>query len=186
MFPSGNQEIYEDVSKLSAYLYYRELIDEQVDEFKNLGVNILADAPDAFKKDLEEHLANVLGEIVNVPENVGMNWVYEFLFVDGFNVILPNFISYLEVDSCKEFQLKTFELSWESFKESFVNSLEGIFRRLVNLQTLDPTIKHKLEYIALIDKFETYVSLAKAGDRNLFEFLRSVVENNFEELYSKI
>lgn len=181
------------------YTECKNVIFNQVEDLNNLG-------QDMFKElELENNIK--LKILLDVIEYVKENYlnladkdfvlnatqlektgtlVYQFLFIDCFNIILPKFIDKLNIQNINQFD-KTVSLRKDDnnfIKMEFITNISEILNNLLKLKNIDYTIANDEKYKLLVNRFGFYLELIDFSDSYNFlnNFIRPVLNKYFDQL----
>lgn len=169
-------------------------IKEQYLEFINLGTNLLDNIEDQnilsivlseFLEYVHENITPVTNfeqyDIEGDSIEIGTK-IYNFLCVDCYNTIIPNFLEIIQVSTFEEFEtyyLKQLKGDSSFFKANFVKSIQTIKNNIQKLQKLDKTIKNDKNYQDLLEKYKFYVQLMNFGN------VQNFLDNYFKPVFAK-
>ncbi len=191
-------ETYLDMEE---YEENENIIFNQLEDFNNLGVNLLSEL------NLDPNIKNRLylsiidyckENYITLPDtdydlepaklNLLANICYQFICVDCYCVIIPKLINDLNIDNPNQFDAAVYhrnrvELNY--IKNYIVESISTILDKLLKIQALDPTVKDDKKYKKLVERFGRYLEMMDFSDgfKILNNYIRPVIHKHFENLY---
>lgn len=192
-----NPELYLDMDQ---YIEIKEIIFNQLQNFNNLGQDLLVDLADnnIIKNKIYNDIIDYSKEnYINIIETdyylnqthlekVGKT-VYSFLCVDFINVILPKIFENLNILSLEQYNLiiyKKYAQDLNFIKKQILLVIGDITQNLLKLQELDPTVVNDKSYKELIGKYGYYLELIDFSNSNNFleNYLNPVVNKTFNQI----
>ena len=166
-------------------------LEDQVKNLNNLGINYLIDLSDNFdviNDQIKELLYYINDYYISIPfinqvendRNLIQN-VYEFLFVDMYTVILPNFVQitrYTDFSSLDQFiQLKYSDDKIDQLKNDLLDAIQIVINSLSKFKELlnEFNISEKITDITkIIHKYIYYVEIiSKNSNTSLKKFMKN-------------
>ena len=176
-----------------------ENIKRQYINFENLGVNLLEDVPVKYKLIIFEEMIDYIQEnyvdVVNYDETtispnkriqIG-NFLYRFFVIDGYNVLLPNFLNSFNCVTIEQFDLhikNVYNNDASNFKTRFYQTIDDIAQRLLGLRQIDSKIHSDKKYKDLLKTYEYYKEIVNFGDSSnlLFNYIRPMFDKNSSDI----
>lgn len=178
----------------------KSIIENQYIELDNLGINLLKEIDD---KDLKSEVLDELLQFANdnfisiaYMDQVNISraklneigeLVYQFLCVDCYNTLIPNFLSTHDIYNIKQFDIyfkNNLKNDVSTFKASFAKTINSVINKLFNLSNIDKKIKADKTYNEILKKYGFYLELINYGDSDkfLFNYFRPVLSKHESDL----
>lgn len=184
-----NYEEYENISNL---------LKNQYVDFNDLGSNLLSkiennDIKDMICLDLidfiDENYLDIDQYVVDksqktIVNNLAKN-VYNFLFIDMYISIIPNFLETNKIYSLDEFKLYYGAKNDDEIKNEFVKTIDNIYKNVKKLESFDETIKNDEKYLRIIKKFYFYKNVLNMSESGKFinNYLLPMIHKNSEYFF---
>jgi hypothetical protein len=190
---------YIDRDELSAF---EDDIKQQYIEFDNLGIDVLSNLNFPNKNYLIEIYQDLLSyvnenyiSIVDYDNTMSSiqklyevgEYVYKFICVEGFNSIIPKFVSNLECTDIDQFDQALrikFGYNFNLIKASLLKCAKSTSEEFLRLQKIDPTIINDANYLRLVNRHSYYIELIDFGNTERFitNYIRPVLSKNFAQI----
>jgi tetratricopeptide (TPR) repeat protein len=191
------------------YTDYSELVEtentikQQYVNLENLGINLINNINPLFISTIYAELLNYTNNnylsIVDydasiiLPEKlleVGEN-VYNFICVDCYNMIIPQFLIATGCTSLESFDLlikNKYKNDYSIVKANLVKTINNIIDELLKLQRLDKTIQTDEKYQKLLRKCTYYIELVDFGNTEKFinNYVRPLLVKNLSSILWRI
>jgi len=188
-----------------SFIDYNELdelndkIKAQYIDFENMGRNLLEGVEIKYMLPIYEDMLDFVIDsylaitnqddammVVEKRIEIGRR-VYQFLCVDMYNTILPNYLTQINCISLEQFDLyfrSTLKGDASNFKTGIVKTIKRIVDELMKLQILDKNISTDKHYQSLVKRYGYYLEIVNYGDSNnfLFNFVRPMFMKNMEDI----
>jgi hypothetical protein len=179
------------------------IIKQQYLDFENLGINLMITIDKKFKQDIFANMLNYINDnylciadydaATILPQKlleIG-DLVYNFICVDFYNTILPNFLILIKCSSLEEFDLlikNKYKNNFGVLKTNLVKTTKNIVEELLKLQRIDATIQVDKSYQKLMRKYTYYLDLLDFGDteRLLNNYIKPLLVKNFNSILWRI
>lgn len=190
--------------------HYCNLIREQYEQFKNMGVNVLKkiDNDNIKSRALNEMMDYITASYFVIDPDVQiprdslsesdvdtLDVIYTLLYVDMFNAIIPTYLNKLDyyfdkpvTDILPTHNNDSSSLNYEQIKNSLILITKDIFARLQKLRHLDVTIEDNPSYIDLLSRYRKYIVLLDLpnAEQLVNNYLIPVVVSNKNELIWRV
>jgi len=181
------------------YTECKNIIFDQLVDLNNLGQDMfkVLDLEDSIKwkilQDVIDYCRENYLNLIDVDfiqnstqlERIGLT-VYNFLCVDGFNMILPNLIDQLKFQNIEQFDRIIIKKSdnINFIKTQLLTNISDVVESLLKLQKIDHTISEDKSYKLLINRFGYYLELLDFSDSYKFvsNYIRPVLNKYFDQL----
>ena len=115
------------------------------------------------------------------------NFVYNFICVDCYNTIIPNFLNYANCNSLESFDSliqNKFRGDYSLVKANLVKIIKNIIDELLKLQRIDASVQTDEMYQKLLFKFSYYMELVDFGDTEKFtnNYIRPLLTKNIDSI----
>jgi len=187
-----------DYLDMEEYIERKSVIFSQVQDLDNLGSNLLkdieeGDIKDKIYRDIIEYTKNNYLEIIDrdyilnsAQLNQTANMIYQFLCVDGFNIIIPKILEQTDIQSVQQFDrlLIHNRSDYNYIKKHMTNNIGDVLKNLLKLQKLDHVIAEDEQYKSLVNRFGNYLELIDFSDCEKFteNYFRPILNKYFPQL----
>lgn len=173
------------------------VIKDQYINFNNLGINYFNYINNEFKQEILSNMLNYVNEkflnvgdfdscieLPNRVEEIG-DYIYNFICVDSFNTILPNFLSLTKCNSLEDFdnliRIK-YQGNYSFVKANLIKTVKSIIDELIKLQLIDKSVQQDTMYQKILTKYKYYLDLVDFGDTELLteKYIRPLLSKNFD------
>jgi hypothetical protein len=182
---------------MEEYSQIHDIILKQLQDLDNLGVNLLKDIEEGEIKnkiyhDIIDYTKNNYLVIPNKDyimndEELSQtaNLLYQFLCVDGFNVIIPRILEQTNIQSIEGFDRLLFHNKNDRnyIKKHIINNLSAAINILLKLQKFAELTDDK-PYKELVSRFGNYLELIDFSDCEMFteNYLRPILSKYFAQI----
>ncbi len=182
---------------------HENLIKNQYIYFNDMGINLIENIDPKYRNEILANMLNYINDnylsIVDMDnatllpqklKEVG-NHVYNFIVIDCYNTIFPNFLNYTNCSTLDHFdsliQIK-FRGDYSLVKANLIKIIKNIVDELLKLQRIDATVQKDEMYQRLLYKFSYYIELVDFGDTELFvnNYMRPMLIKNFDSILWRI
>lgn len=188
---------------MDEFIIENNRIKEQYIKFENLGINKINDIDNNQVKLLifKEFIWYCHNNYFPIPnyEDVYISAIkcfemgallYNFIIIDLYNMLIPNFFTSNKLISIGEFD-DFVSISCKNdlvlFRESFNKSINEIIQKLKNVENMDKELKDNSNFQDLINKLISYNQILYFADLSQFHsFIRLFILMNEENIYKKI
>ena len=187
-----------DYIDMEEYYNQRQIIFKQLQELDNLGVNLLKDIEEGKIKNKiyqdiidysRDNYLNIIDRdyiMNNAQLSQTANLIYQFLCVDGFNILVPRIIEHTNVQNIEQFDRLLFHNKKDInyVKKQIINNLSDIVNNLLKLQKFDHVIAEDEHYKELINRFGNYLEMIDFSDCDTFlnNYLRPLLNKYFSQI----
>ncbi len=191
------------------FINYEELsaseniIKEQYINFENLGIDLMVNIKDEFKQEIYANMIEYVNEnylciadydaVLRLPQKLleTGDLIYNFICVDFYNTILPNFLILTNCISLENFDAlirNKYKNNYAVVKTHLVKTIKNIIEGLLKLQRIDPTIQGDESYKKMIMKYTYYMDITDFGDTERFinNYVRPLLVKNFNSILWRI
>jgi len=193
-------ENYIDVEELELN---EELIKAQYINFDNLGIDLLDKIPENYKPEIFanmlEYVNNNYLSIVDFDSSTILpyklletgNLIYNFICLDCYNTIIPNFLNHTNCNTLDGFDSliqNKFRGDYSLVKANLVKITKIITEELLKLKRIDSSIQNDKMFQNLLSKFTYYIELVDFGDAETFvnNYIRPLLLKNFDSILWRI
>jgi len=193
-------ENYIDVEELELN---EELIKAQYINFDNLGIDLLDKIPENYKPEIFanmlEYVNNNYLSIVDFDSSTILpyklletgNLIYNFICLDCYNTIIPNFLNHTNCNTLDGFDSliqNKFRGDYSLVKANLVKITKIITEELLKLKRIDSSIQNDKMFQNLLSKFTYYIELVDFGDTETFvnNYIRPLLLKNFDSILWRI
>jgi hypothetical protein len=179
------------------------IITNQYINFNNLGVNFIDNIDNNFKINIYANMLNHINDnylsIVDLDSSIILpqkiteigNHVYNFICIDCYNTIIPNFLNYTNCNSIDSFDSliqNKFRGDYTLIKANLVKIIKNIVDELLKLQRIDVSVQKDEAYQKLLFKFTYYMELIDFGDTEKFinNYIRPLLVKNIDSILWRI
>lgn len=179
------------------------IIKEQYINFNNLGINLIDNIDKSFKADIFANMLNYINDnylsIVDLDSSIILpqklietgNYIYNFICVDCYNTIIPNFLNYTNCNTLEGFDSliqNKFRGDYTLVKANLVKIIKNVVDELLKLQRIDTSVQNDEMYQKLLFKFSYYMELADFGDTEKFinNYIRPLLIKNIDSILWRI
>jgi hypothetical protein len=182
---------------MEEYFQQRDIILKQLQDLDNLGVNLLKDIEEGKIKNKiyqdiidytkDNYLVIVNKDYMMNTEELSQtaNIIYQFLCVDGFNVIIPRILEQTNIQSIEQFDRLLFHNKNDQnyVKKHITNNLSSAINILLKLQQFAELTDDE-SYKELVNRFGNYLELIDFSDCEKFtdNYLRPVLNKYFAQI----
>ncbi len=198
-----NMITFEKIIDKEEYSMNENIIIDQYSNFNNLGINFIDNIDNEFKPSIFENMLEYVNDtymsIVDydsamlLPQKLleSGQFIYEFVCVDCFNTIIPNFLSSLNCNNLENFDFlvqNRFKYDYSLIKANLVKIIKNIVEELLKLQKIDSNVRNDNAYKKLLFKFTYYMELLDFGDTEKFvnNYIRPVLIKNLDSVLWRI
>ncbi|MFA7202513.1 MAG: hypothetical protein WC188_02205 [Candidatus Caldatribacteriota bacterium] len=198
-----NMITFEKIIDKEEYSMNENIIIDQYSNFNNLGINFIDNIDNEFKPSIFENMLEYVNDtymsIVDydsamlLPQKLleSGQFIYEFVCVDCFNTIIPNFLSSLNCNNLENFDFlvqNRFKYDYSLIKANLVKIIKNIVEELLKLQKIDSNVRNDNAYKKLLFKFTYYMELLDFGDTEKFvnNYIRPVLIKNLDSILWRI
>ena len=187
-----------DYIDMEEYYNQKQIIFKQLQDLDNLGVNLLKDVEEGeiknkIYKDIidysRDNYLNIMDRdyiMNNTQLSQTANLIYQFLCVDGFNILVPRIIEHTNVQNIEQFDRLLFHNKKDInyVKKQIINNLSDIVNNLLKLQKFDHVIAEDEHYKELINRFGNYLEMIDFSDCDTFlnNYLRPLLNKYFSQI----
>ena len=187
-----------DYIDMEEYYNQKQIIFKQLQDLDNLGVNLLKDVEEGeiknkIYKDIidysRDNYLNIMDRdyiMNNAQLSQTANLIYQFLCVDGFNILVPRIIEHTNVQNIEQFDRLLFHNKKDInyVKKQIINNLSDIVNNLLKLQKFDHVIAEDEHYKELINRFGNYLEMIDFSDCDTFlnNYLRPLLNKYFSQI----
>jgi len=187
------------------YIDYLELeanegvIIDQYENFNNMGIDLITNIDKTFISDIYLNMLDYVNDnymsIVDLDGSIILpqklletgNFVYNFICVDCYNTIIPNFLNYANCNSLESFDSliqNKFRGDYSLVKANLVKIIKNIVDELLKLQRIDASVQTDVMYQKLLFKFSYYMELVDFGDTEMFtnNYIRPLLTKNIDSI----
>ena len=187
------------------YVDYLELeanegvIIDQYENFNNMGIDLITNIDKTFISDIYLNMLDYVNDnymsIVDLDGSIILpqklletgNFVYNFICVDCYNTIIPNFLNYANCNSLESFDSliqNKFRGDYSLVKANLVKIIKNIVDELLKLQRIDASVQTDVMYQKLLFKFSYYMELVDFGDTEMFtnNYIRPLLTKNIDSI----
>jgi len=176
-----------------------DIIKDQYINFNNLGVDLISNINKRFIPDIYSNMLNYInGTYLSITDfdsatvlpmkmvEAGKH-VYEFICIDCYNTIIPNFLNQMNCSSLESLdtliQVK-FRGDYSLVKVNLVKIIKNIIDELLNLQRIDLTVQSDVMYQRLLFRYSYYMELIDFGDTELFvnNYMKPLLIKNIDSI----
>jgi len=191
------------------YVNYEELvanedvIKEQYINFENLGINLINNIDVKFKQDIFANMINYINEnylsigdydattILPIKLLETGEYIYNFICVDCYNTIIPNFLTMtncMSLDSFDALIKNKYKGDYSIVKTNLVKTIKTIVEELMKLQRIDKSIQQDEIYQKMLMKYTYYIDLADFGNTEKFieSYFKPLLMKNFDSILWRI
>lgn len=159
---------------------------EQYIDFVNLGTDLINTVEDKkYLFFILQEMCNYINDNYTAIPNINNidtsdiislelgKKIYNFFCVDSVLNIIPNYLDYINVVNCDQFEIfykQNLGLDPSNFKTSIVSSIKETLKNLERIKNLDPSLENKKDYINIVEKLKFYTELVNFGDSTNFIF----------------
>lgn len=212
MIDLNSIDVIENISPVlipNNYTDYEQLVEtentirDQYVNLENLGVNLINTIdplmlPTIYAR-LLDYVNNNYISIVDYDASsilqqklmeVGED-VYNFICIDCYNMIIPQFLITTNCTSLESFDLlikNKYKNDYSIVKTNLVKTINNIIEELLKLQRLDKMIKTDEKYQKLLRKCTYYIELVDFGDTERFvnNYIRPLMVKNLNSILWRI
>jgi len=195
--------------KPSNFINYEELIateeviKNQYINLNNLGIDLISNINDSYINKIYSNMLNFINEtylpITDYDSamilpirmiDIGKH-VYNFICIDCYNTIIPNFLNHMNCNSLESLdnliQIK-FKGDYSLVKANLVKVVKNIVDELLNLQRIDPTVQTDKMYQELLFRYSYYIELVDFGEMEMFinNYIKPLLIKNIESILWRI
>jgi hypothetical protein len=180
----------------------RIIIDQYIN-FNDLGINFIDNIDPRFKLDIYANMLNYVNDnylsIVDLDSAIIFpqkmieigNYIYNFICVDCYNTIIPNFLNYTNCNSIDSFDSliqNKYRGDYTLIKANLVKIIKNIVDELLKLQRIDLSVQKDEAYQKLLFKFTYYMELVDFGDTEKFinNYIRPLLIKNIDSILWRI
>lgn len=178
------------------------IIDQYVN-FNNLGINLTDNIDKSFKLNIFANMLNYINDnylsIVDFDSSIILpqkllesgNFIYNFVCVDCYNTIIPNFLNYTNCNTLDSFDSliqNKFHGDYALVKANLVKIIKNIIDGLLRLQKLDVNVQKDESYQKFLFKFTYYMELIDFGNTEIFvnNYIRPLLIKNMDSILWRI
>jgi len=180
-----------------------DIIKEQYINFNNLGINLIDNLDITYKADIFANMLNYINDnylsIVDLDSSIILpqklietgGYIYNFICVDCYNTIIPNFLNYTKCNTLDGFDSliqNKFRGEYTLVKANLVKIIKNVIDELLKLQRIDTTVQKDESYQKLLFKFSYYMELIDFGDTEMFvnNYIRPLLIKNMDSILWRI
>lgn len=180
-----------------------DIIKDQYIDFNNMGINLIDNIDSQYKSNIYANMLDYINDnymsIVDLDSSAILpqklletgNFIYNFLCVDFYNTILPNFLNHTNCNSLDGFDSliqNKFRGDYSLVKANLVKIIKNVIDELMKLQRIDTSIQKDDMYQKLLFKFSYYMELADFGDTEKFvnNYIRPLLIKNMDQILWRI
>jgi len=180
-----------------------EVIKDQYVNFNNMGINLLDNIDKLYTSDILVNMLEYVNSnylsIVDFDSSIILsqklletgNYIYNFICVDAYNTIIPNFLNYTNCNSLESFDSliqNKFRGDYSLVKANLVKIIKTIVDELLKLQRIDISVQSDEMYQKLLFKFSYYMELVDFGDTEMFtnNYIRPLLIKNIDSVLWRI
>jgi hypothetical protein len=183
---------------MEEYIERKSVIFSQLQDLDNLGSNLLKDIEeggikDKIYRDIIDYTRDNYLEIFDKDYILNSaqlsqtaNTIYQFLCVDGFNIIIPKILEQTDIQSIQQFDrlLIHNRSDYNYIKKHMINNVGDVLKNLQKLKNIDHVIAEDEQYKNLINRFGNYLELVDFSDCEKFteNYLRPLLNKYFPQL----
>jgi len=199
-------EIHEELFLQEQVQELERTIQQQYENFENLGENYFLTFPDlpsrykvSILRNLIDYVDRHLMSIVDIDNlndgnfriETGGNYVYEFICVDNVASLIPALMESLSITSVDDLdELINIKYSNDpgKFKEDYLKVIQITIEQLLKLKTITPIVDKDHNYQKLLGKYYYYQELIDFCniDEFLNQFIRPVISKYQSSLIWKL
>lgn len=191
------------------YINYEELelqenmIKEQYINFNNMGINLIDNIDNIYKPDIYANMLEYINDnylsIVDYDSSAILpqklieigNFIYNFICVDCYNTIIPNFLNYTNCNTLDGFDSliqNKYHGDYTLVKANLVKIIKNIVDELLKLQRIDNSVQKDETYQKLLFKFSYYMELVDFGDTEKFinNYIKPLLTKNLDSILWRI
>ncbi len=182
---------------------YESIIIDQYVNFNNLGINLINNVDKAYTSDIFANMLDYVNDnylsIVDFDSSIILpqklietgSAVYNFICVDCYNTVIPNFLNNTNcttLDSFDSLIQYKFKGDYSLVKAHLVKIIKNVVDELLKLQRIDISVQKDEMYQKLLFKFTYYMELIDFGDTELFvnNYIRPLLAKNLDSILWRI
>ena len=176
-----------------------DIIKDQYINFNNLGIDLLSGIDTNFTSDILGNMLDFVNETylsitdydssIILPKKLletGL-LIYEFICVDCYNTIIPNFLNYINctsLDNLESIIQNKFKNDYSLIKVNLVKIIKNIVDELLKLQRIDSSIQSDTMYQKLLFKYSYYMELIDFGDTEMLvnNYIKPLLNKNLDSI----
>lgn len=179
------------------------MIINQYVNFNDLGINLIENIDKTYRSNIYANMLNYINDnylsIVDLDSSITFpqklmetgNYIYNFVCVDCYNTILPNFLNHINCNTLDGFDSliqNKFRGDYSLVKANLVKIIKNIVDELLKLQRIDTTVQKDEMYQKLLSKFTYYIELVDFGDTEIFvdNYIRPLLTKNIDSILWRI
>jgi hypothetical protein len=180
-----------------------EIIKDQYINFNNLGINLIENIDKTYRADIYANMLDYINDnylsIVDLDSSTILpqklietgNFIYNFICVDCYNTIIPNFLNSMNINTLDGFDSliqNKFHGDYSIVKANLVKIIKNIVDELLKLQRIDANVQKDKMYQNLLFKFSYYMELVDFGDTEMFvnNYMRQLLVKNLDSILWRI
>ena len=180
-----------------------EVIKDQYINFNNMGINLIDNIDRSFRSNIYANMLNYVNDtylsIVDFDSSIILpqklietgEFIYNFVCVDCYNTILPNFLNRTKCNTIDGFDSliqNKFHGDYSLVKANLVKIIKNVVDELLKLQRIDTSVQKDETYQKLLFKFSYYMELVDFGDTEMFSnnYIRPLLSKNMDSILWRI
>ena len=187
------------------FIKYEELeateepIRDQYVNFNNLGVDLISNCDPLFLTDIYSNMLGYVNETylsITDYDSVSIlsqklletgKLIYDFICVDCYNTIIPNFLNYTNCNNLDSFESLIqfrYKGDYSLVKANLVKIIKNIVDELLKLQRIDSSVQSDTMYQKLLFRYSYYMELVDFGDTKIFtnNYIKPLLIKNIDSI----
>jgi len=179
------------------------IIKDQYIYFNNMGVDLICNIDKLFIPDIFYNMLEFVNEtylsITDYDTSIILprrlletgQLIYDFICIDCYNTIIPNFLNHINCDSLDTFEhviQYKYKGDYALIKANLVKTIKTIIDELLKLQRIDSSVQADTMYQKLLFKYSYYMELVDFGDTEPFvnNYIKPLLLKNIDSILWRI